>query len=233
MTIMTYTVFCVVMLFLVACFISSRLLASGLQALFTKTMASLAMVLGAILAVSHGYSFWFLLIVAGVVCGMLGDIFIELKKLYPQDDFSHFNMGVAVFGLGHLMYIFALIRMLPSYYHCWPDALIAGGASIAFSVLLIFVLSKPLKLNFGKCKWQSFVYCTILTFVAVFSVLLYFKTNRISVLLPIGFIAFLLSDLVLSLQFFGDKKYENAPLLVIANHVLYYGAQVLIIGSLY
>ena len=229
---MSYLALCLMMVFLVACFIASRLMNAGVVAIFTKTMASLGMVIGAILALSNGYAFYYLYIIIGLICGMLGDIFLELKKNYKNEDLTYFNSGTTAFALGHIMYLVGMIRMVEGAVSLWLESIISLVIAVAFASLLILVLSKPLKLNFGKCKWQSFGYCILLTFVTVFSIFIYVKA-RISILLPLGFISFLLSDLILSMQYFGGEGKIDQPILVIANHVLYYGAQVLLVGVLY
>lgn len=229
---MSYLALCLMMVFLVACFIASRLMNAGVVAIFTKTMASLGMVIGAILALSNGYAFYYLYIIIGLICGMLGDIFLELKKNYKDEDLTYFNSGTTAFALGHIMYLVGMIRMVEGAVSLWLESIISLVIAVAFASLLILVLSKPLKLNFGKCKWQSFGYCILLTFVTVFSIFIYVKA-RISILLPLGFISFLLSDLILSMQYFGGEGKIDQPILVIANHVLYYCAQVLLVGVLY
>ncbi len=229
---MSYLVLCVLMVFLVACFIASRLLKSGVGAIFTKTMASLGMVFGAVLSISNGYAFYYLYIIMGLVCGLVGDILLECKRVYPQDSFSYFNFGMTAFAVGHLMYLVAILKMLPTEFKFTLPLLVSGAVAVVFSVLLVLVLSKPLKLNFGNCKWQSLGYSILLTFITVFSIFVYFKT-QISLVLPLGFVAFLLSDLVLSLQYFGGEGKIDNPFLVSLNHILYYGAQVLLIGLLY
>lgn len=229
---MSYLALCLMMVFLVACFIASRLMNAGVVAIFTKTMASLGMVIGGILALSNGYAFYYLYIIIGLICGMLGDIFLELKKNYKNEDLTYFNSGTTAFALGHIMYLVGMIRMVEGAVSLWLESIISLVIAVAFASLLILVLSKPLKLNFGKCKWQSFGYCILLTFVTVFSIFIYVKA-RISILLPLGFISFLLSDLILSMQYFGGEGKIDQPILVIANHVLYYSAQVLLVGVLY
>ena len=229
---MTYMVLCILMVFLVACFIASRLLKSGIGSIFTKTMASLGMVFGAVLSLTTGYSYFHLYIILGVICGMLGDIFLELKRVYPANDYLYFNFGMTAFAVGHIMYLIALIKMINASSKMLVPALISIAVAVAFSSLLILVLAKPLKLDFGKCKWQSYAYCILLTFLTVFSIFIYFKTE-VPILLPLGFIAFLLSDLILSLQYFGGEGKIDQPVLVTLNHVLYYGAQVMLIGILF
>ena len=228
---MSYIVFCIMMVFLVACFISCRFLQTGKGAIFAKTMASLGMVVGAVLAFGMGYFYYSLYILIGLICGMLGDIYIELRKIYIEDKLSYFNAGMACFALGHVMYIIAMVKIVGNESLLF-DVLVSVGVASAFSALLFFVLAKPLKLEFGKCKWQSFLYCIELTFTMMFSIMLYANHN-LSIFMMLGFISFLLSDLVLSMQFFGGGNYEDNKLLVALNHILYYGAQVLIVGVLY
>ena len=88
---MTYAVFCVMMVFLVACFISCRFLQNGDGAIFSKTMASLGFVVGAVLAFGAGFYYYSLYILIGLICGMLGDIFIELRKMYPEEKLSYYR----------------------------------------------------------------------------------------------------------------------------------------------
>ena len=177
---MSYLALCLMMVFLVACFIASRLMNAGVVAIFTKTMASLGMVIGGILALSNGYAFYYLYIIIGLICGMLGDIFLELKKNYKNEDLTYFNSGTTAFALGHIMYLVGMIRMVDGAVSLWLESIISLVIAVAFASLLILVLSKPLKLNFGKCKWQSFGYCILLTFVTVFSIFIYVKA-RISI----------------------------------------------------
>ena len=228
---MSYAVFCIMMVFLVACFISCRFLKADKSAIFSKTMASLGMVVGAILILIYGYSYVCLYIIIGLICGMLGDIFLEFRKVYKQDSFIYFNSGMACFAVGHVMYIIAMLKMVIGA-NILLDVLVSAGVAIAFTALLFFVLAKPLKLEFGKCKWQSFAYSIELTFAMMLSVMLYIYHNT-SIFMMLGLISFLLSDLVLSTQYFGGEEKEDNKLLVAVNHILYYGAQVLIIGVMY
>ena len=228
---MSYAVFCVMMVFLVACFISCRFLQNGKGAIFAKTMASLGMVLGAILALGMGYYYYSLYILIGLICGMLGDIFIELRKVYMEEKLLYFNAGMACFALGHIMYIIAMLKIVGKV-NLVMELLISFGVAIAFSLVLFFVLAKPMKLDFVKCKWQSFFYCVELTFTMMLSIML-FSNHNLSIFIMLGLISFLLSDLVLSMQFFGGGDKEDNKLLVALNHILYYGAQVLIVGVLY
>jgi len=52
-----------------------------------------------------------------------------------------------------------------------------------------------------------------------------------NILLSVGLISFLASDLVLSLQYFGGK--QDSKNLTIVNHILYYIAQILIASFIF
>ena len=96
---MTYAVFCVMMVFLVACFISCRFLQNGKGAIFTKTMASLGFIVGAVLANKglavyntnpSGYNGYGML-KAGKVTSILGIVFGAIYTLY-------YIVAVAILG---------------------------------------------------------------------------------------------------------------------------------------
>lgn len=87
-----------------------------------------------------------------------------------------------------------------------------------------------MKLNFGKNIAITFAYTFILYFVTVLAVVL--ACYNIAFLsLAIGFVLFTLSDLVLSMQYFGDKADSNAC--QIANHTLYYLGQIVIASTVF
>lgn len=230
-----YFIVVIMMLFLVGCFLTTRILDKGIGAVFTKTVASLGMILGALLVLKESYSFYYIYIIIGLVCGLIGDIFLELKRIYTQDANSYFNVGMLAFALGHIMYFMAIFNLNRTQNWIVPT-LVSAAIAIAFSCVLFFVLAKPMKLEFGCLKWQSFAYCILLTFLASLATAFTIVTHH-NILIAVGLIAFLLSDLVLSMQYFKVTKdgvsLINNNLLTILNHVLYYGAQVLILGQMY
>ncbi|MGN1258804.1 MAG: lysoplasmalogenase family protein [Christensenellales bacterium] len=231
----SYFIVVIMMLFLVGCFLVTRILDKGVGAVFTKTVASLGMILGALLVLKESYSFYYIYIIIGLVCGLIGDIFLELKRIYSADSTSYFNVGMLAFALGHIMYFMAIYNLNKSVNWLAPT-LISAGIAIAFSCLLFFVLAKPMKLDFANLKWQSFAYCVLLTFLASLACSFAIVTHK-NLLIAIGLVAFLLSDLVLSMQYFkvtsDGVSLINNNMLTIINHILYYGAQVLILGQMY
>ena len=228
---MSFWVIVVMMIFLVASFLSTRFLVGGVPALFTKTIASLGFVFGAIIAMIYvDFQKYYAFIIVGLIFGMIGDILLDLKRLYKEDAGVYLNYGMLAFGLGHIMYFMGL----GNYYGF--DGSFVGKTflsiviGLAVSAIIVFVLAKYLKLDFGEFKWQSFAYSTVLVAVMVLSLILGIKNNTL-MLMNIGLVVFFASDLVLSTQYFGGK--ENNNLLTAINHILYYGAQTLIVGIMF
>ena len=85
-------------------------------------------------------------------------------------------------------------------------------------------------LEFGKFKWQSMLYAFVLVFMSAFTI--YLACLQIEfIIMAVGITLFLLSDLVLSMQYFGGKTEDK--FLTIVNHGLYYAAQILVATFLF
>ena len=204
-----------------------------------KTITSLLFVATAISAVVNNYIVtgiagatkltYFGLIVMGLVCGLIGDLTLDLKITYQVSNLRHSDLytyfGMSAFGVGHILYIVAVSIFFG--FSFW-SILIAAALTTLIFMISIFLM----RMNFGKFLIPSIVYAFLLTFflactlsagiLATFSVPV--------ILLTIGAGLFLLSDLVLSMTYFNGS--ENRWMIII-NHVLYYAAQFLIALSLY
>lgn len=228
---MSYWIILVMMLFLVSCFLATRISLGGVPALFTKTIASIGFVFSAVIGLIYvDFEKFHAFLLLGLIFGLLGDILLDLKRLYKQDKVMYLNYGMLAFGLGHILYF----MMLGNYYGFNTDFLvktfIALGIAIVLSVAIIFGGEKLMKLNFGEFKLQSLAYSIVLVFVASLSFMLSLKHDAMW-FVTAGLIAFFASDLVLSTQYFGNR--EENKFLIIVNHVLYYGAQILIVGQIF
>lgn len=228
---MSYWVVVVMMIFLVASFLATRYMIGGVPALFTKTLASFGFVFSAIIGLIYtDFEKFHAFLVLGLLFGLIGDILLDLKRLYKQDKAVYLNYGMLAFGLGHIMYF----MMLGNFYGFEGDfvvkTIIALGIAVAVSALIVFAGGKLMKLEFGEFKWQSFAYSIVLVFVAVLSLMMSLKNNAMW-FVTAGLIAFFASDLVLSTQYFGGRE-ENKVLIAI-NHILYFGAQILIAGQIF
>lgn len=56
-----------------------------------------------------------LLVICGLLFGLLGDIWLDFKYIFPEHDGTFTRAGFAVFGIGHIFYIAALLLGFPMY----------------------------------------------------------------------------------------------------------------------
>lgn len=211
-------------------FISVRTLRGGVAGVLTKTLASVAFVASGIIALSvasGGLNYG--LIVIGLVFGLVGDILLDLKVIYPEHQNAYLNAGMLSFGLGHVCYAAGLSMFANGTSTIWLCLVIALGVSIVVAPL-IMLISKGMKLDFGKFFIQSLTYAFILVFMVAYSIGLSVKTPLMYIS-AVGLFLFLASDLVLSLQYFGGKQDSKA--LIIINHTLYYLAQISLVAFLF
>lgn len=167
------------------------------------------------------------LIIFGGALGLVGDMSLDLKGLYKQDEGTYLRAGFIFFLIGHLFYSGAIIHSIKMK---WWIVLICFALSVIISVLNI-ASSKIMKVDFGEYKRIVFLYVVFLTFtmlLAIATVLLSHFEKKY-VLLTIGTVCFTLSDAVLSTTYFGKGK--DTGFYYFINHFLYYAGQYLIAAS--
>lgn len=214
-------------------FMAIRVTKGGISGLLSKTLASLAFVALALVGAYYsGFNLVSLFIILGLIFGMIGDIVLDLKIVYKNDEKSYLNAGMLSFGLGHVMYFVATILYALNIVDS-TKLLYLALIGVAFALLVtifIGVFGKSLlKLDFGEFKIQSLAYSFILSFMSAFSVAVaVFKP--IFLIFALGIVFIFLSDLVLSMQYFGGK--QDSKFLTIVNHSVYYLGQIAIAFSL-
>ncbi len=227
-------------------FVFVRIKWGGLKGLITKTVASFFFVTSAILGLAMSDATelgkWAVgLIAVGLLCGMVGDIILDLKVVYPDNDQYYLNTGMASFFLGHIFYMIAFSLLvgydLDAYssniqmFGCTIPLLITIGVS-AVLTLLITLSSKKMGLEFGKFLWQTVGYTFILNCSMVYTLVLAIMGGGVNLWVAFaGMVLFFLSDIVLSFQYFGGKL-DNKKLIGI-NHGLYYAAQIILVAVLF
>ena len=205
----------------------------SLKGVMIKTVVSL-LFLGVAVAASmqkqghilHGF------IILGLIFGLLGDIFLDLKYVYPKDDKIYTYAGFIVFGIGHILFVSG---MLSEFYGDgnWLFFLIPVGAAVLFSIANL-VLEKPMKNHFGDLKVIVSIYAFLLAMTPGTALLVCIHTGWAAatpIMLLIGGLSFVVSDLVLSGTYFGQGK--ERPIDFILNYITYYGAQFTIAFSLF
>lgn len=171
------------------------------------------------------------LVVMGLVCGLLGDIWLDLKYVFPEQDLPFTYAGFASFGIGHVLYI---AGMLTRFYPPGGMAyvLVPFALAIAMSVVNA-ALEKPMKLEYGRMKSVVIAYGVLLfsTLLLSGSLALSYNWQEPALnLLFAGAILFTASDLVLSGTYFGTGR--ERPIDFVLNYFTYYPAQFLIATAL-
>jgi uncharacterized membrane protein YhhN len=165
------------------------------------------------------------LLLAGLVTGLLGDVFLALRPLRPHAEEPHIILGGTLFfAIGHVFYYAALL-LIGTF----------NGWAIPFSLVMtamIYLSARWLKMDWEKNKISSLIY-SFLIFLMVGQA---FVNAAVTVFSPmttlmfIGSVLFAISDLILSQIYFRGQG-EN-KLFIIANLTTYYAAQMLIAISL-
>lgn len=170
-------------------------------------------------------------VVLGLVFGLMGDIWLDLKYVFPEKDEPFTYAGFCVFGVGHILYI---TGMLLSRYPAGKPMTVV--VPILLAVLMSIgnvVLEKPMKLHYGKFKAIVIAYGVLLfgmVLIAGSLALVHGWKETPLNLLFIGGIFFAVSDLILSGTYFGVGK--ERPIDLTLNYLTYYTAQFLIASAL-
>lgn len=231
-------VICVVLLALGAvafvCYVREKIRAYSVRALFLKSVVStlfLAVGVCGWHASSAGASPFGAFIVLGLLLGLLGDVWLDLKYVFPAQDAPFTYAGFTAFGAGHVLYIAGLLTQFYRPGQLW--ALTVPFALAALGALVNLLLERPMKLRYGRMKPVVLIYSFLLfstVFAAGAMALLHGWQSTTLNLFFIGSVLFAMSDLVLSGTYFGEGR--ERPIDLIANYCLYYGGQFLIAFSL-
>lgn len=227
-------VFTVIGAVLLAVFLKLRIDEKRVAAVIFKAFVSFCFIGSALnsLAVLDGENAKFaMLITCGLVFGLLGDIWLDLKYIYREYEDTFTLSGFLVFSIGHCFYIAALAGRFCSEFKIYLILIPVGLA--AFGWLLTYFGENLMKVKYGRYKLIVPSYCAVLVSFLGFSLALviYTKsTEPVPVVINIAGLFFLLSDNILNGTYFGEGK--NRPVHIITNHVTYYIAQFMIAFSL-
>ena len=220
-----------------AIFLRLRVEASTAKAAMAKSFVSAMFISAGVSAFLNSQALgqsigWFgFFVIIGLLFGLFGDIWLDLKFVYRDDEDTHTFAGFLAFAAGHILFIYGLIRYF-------------GDSSKLLYIILPIVLgialgcatvlgAKLMKLEYGKYKAISMFYASILITMTLLSgslaLMNSFKVMTLNLMFA-GGVFFLISDLILSGTYFGEGK--NRPVDIITNHVTYYIAQYLIASSL-
>jgi uncharacterized membrane protein YhhN len=167
----------------------------------------------------------------GLLLGLTGDVWLDLKFVYPRHDGIYTYAGFTAFGIGHVLYITGLLIQ-----YARPGALWYVLAALGLVLLLdlgTLLMEKPMKLRYGRMRPVVAAYGFLLFSTVLVSgslALLYDWQEKTLNLFFAGGVLFALSDLILSGTYFGEGK--ERPRDLVMNYLTYYGGQFLIALSL-
>ncbi|SFD08556.1 lysoplasmalogenase family protein [Butyrivibrio sp. YAB3001] len=201
-------------------YVSMEIKEKYLPAVIYKGIASLFFVVIGLVGSSGGRTDN--LVILGLVLGFIADILLNLQYLLDKNGKLVFAIGAIVFLAGHIAY-FAAIYPLVSNHALF---LLLGLAVAVVLEIILFKLTTVDKvmLIFGII-YVTFV--TLLTSIS-FGALVERMTN-FSILFFSGIFLFLASDVVLIVNYFGQRVRNSLRFL---NGVLYYTGQILVAISL-
>lgn len=210
-------------------FCCSRSSGFSVKNLVFKAASSLCFMLTAVFAtILNGSAHIFgSLIIMGGALGLVGDIALDLKGVYKQDESTYLKCGFIFFSIGHIFYTGAMVYLIKIKWYivlaCALLSLIIGIVTVASANLM--------KVHYGAYRkivvfYVAFLVMTMLTSF-VYAYLAGF--TKPSIVMAVGAVLFLLSDLILSGTYFGRGK--DKPYHFFINHFLYYAAQYLIASS--
>lgn len=237
-----FTVFCVCLLagLVALClFLKFRVQKSTAKAAVVKAITSVMFILTAVFASLSVYDklninklLFAGLVIGGLVCGLLGDIWLDLKFVYRQDERFFTYSGFLSFAVGHFFYIAAVLCGINGKFSVL--ALLCSLALAVIAALVIFFGEKVMQLKYGEYKLISTLYGALLFFMTAFCGFNAFFSgigeNIHLLVMAIGGVFFIISDLILSGTYFGEGK--NRPVDIITNHVTYYIAQFIIASAI-
>ena len=222
-----YIIMILLSLALAAAFTVRRAIRTDDVSLILKTAASAAFIMLGFVSLRASSGVISIAVLPGLVMGLIGDIYLDLKYVYPKKSTLYTFTGFGAFILGHICYLIFLFSQYP---------LTAAGLIISLIIALcagcvIFFMPDKMKVDYGRFHLISSAYGALLAFIVMYSLCLCFaRFTGARVVFFLGTALFLFSDLVLSQIYFGKDK--NTPANSMINHGTYYLAQILIAASI-
>lgn len=205
-------------------YIPEKLRGYTVNALLKKSLVSLLFICVAAAAASSAPLAPF--VILGLVFGLCGDIWLDLKYVFPSHDKPFTYAGFTVFGIGHILYVTGLLIQFGTGRFLFVSLILAAVAAG-----LISATEKPMKLVYGPMKPVVLLYGFLLfSTVFVSGGLLLTQGGRTLLLFSVGSVLFAVSDLILSGTYFGVGKERPAD--IISNYLFYYCGQFLIAYTL-
>lgn len=213
-------------------FLRARIHRKMLLSVFYKSLASSCFLLFGLYGLYLTKANYGFLVVAGLFFGVLGDIWLGLKWAYTRQEQFFLLMGFIFFSAGHVFYLIAMTQTFG--YGVKSGRILALLVGAIITSYLIVTNGKRVRLHYGTFKNISILYGFLLISMCVVSIYLGSQHHWIRLALTRtswGGALFLISDLLLSVMYFGKQK--STPIMITLNHITYYAAQFLIAWSIF
>lgn len=178
---------------------------------------------------SRGMLQYGVIVMFGLILGMLGDIYLDQKWVYPEHEKQYLYAGFITFLIGHIFYMVSIFMKLSEYVKLKPVHFIAAAAIAILIDIINLLLEKPTKQHYGSYKLIVTVYTFFVAGTFGSALTAAFFTRGTDAFVPfiiyaVGAALFLISDIILSPMYFGDGS-KNTPANFILNHATYYIGQ--------
>lgn len=191
------------------------------KATLRKGLASLVFVALGFYCLAMAPSLYGAIIVIGLVCGLIGDVLLNLRlTLEAPKSNQVFAAGVVAFVLGHLLYIAALLMQGASIWIWLLITVVIAAISVPLFMRDITAPSAGLR-AFGIV----YLIIVIAMFGAATSLTITTGGEPLADTFAVGAALFMVSDFMMIYHFFGPRK---IPALRTANLLCYYVGQLLI-----
>ncbi|HHX49580.1 MAG TPA: lysoplasmalogenase [Clostridiales bacterium] len=184
----------------------------------SKTIASLLFVVAGILSFAHTTTKYSVLIIVGLICGMIGDIFLTFDDQMVNERDKHFFLfGGIAFAIGHIFYIVFFFNIVNSFNF-------GLMALIILLPVIMMIVSKIAEISAGKITMMLPFYFLIIALMAASTINFHILNNNIGSKLALSAgILFVASDIALIFKTFS--KFKNNIVLVYFVLLTYYVAQ--------
>ncbi len=187
-------------------FLFLRVKKDGSSALYAKAAANFCFISTAFAATSANrdnieFGLW---VAFGLILGMVGNIWLDLKWIYLQDKDSYLYSGFISFLLGHICFNVAIYK---SYRFTGKTLAVSIGVSLLIAIGNILT-EKLMKNHFGKFKFIVFLYTFFLALTMVSAIIAAIATGfeKVWVVMAVGGVLFTLSDAVLSGMYVAEDQ---------------------------
>lgn len=175
-----------------------------------------------------GAPFTLYLVNALLFC-LLGDIFLDLKYVYRKDETAYTFAGFLVFAIAHgIMGVGIIWTFMFFVEPLWFIVPVVVGMLLG---VVNANLGKVMKLDYGKYKGITAFYGGILLSMTLLMLSLNLRTgfeNPFLIGLLVGYVLFLISDLILSQTYFAGKE---GRFYIASNYACYYVAMFILAST--